>query len=72
MILASYGSNCVRIFFKLSEDLCICFAYIPPQESVYFKMHEIGYFELLEAGIRKYSAFGKVGIVGDLNARCGL
>ena len=22
--------------------------------------------------IRKYSAFGKVGIVGDLNARCGL
>ena len=59
-------------FFKLSEDLCICFAYIPPQESVYFKMHGIGYFELLEAGIRKYSAFGKVGFVGDLNARCRL
>ena len=35
-------------------------------------MHETGYFELLEASIRKYPVHGKVGIVGDLNARCGL
>ena len=26
---------------------------------------------MLELGIRKYSTYGKIGIMGDLNARCG-
>ena len=35
-------------FFSLADDICLCFAYIPPQDSVYFKSHETGFFESLE------------------------
>ena len=55
----------------MTDDVCLCFAYIPPHESVYFKSHEYGFFETLESGIRKYTVLGKIGIIGDLNARCG-
>ena len=58
-------------FFHLESGICVCFAYIPPQDSAYYKLHNVGYFELLEKGVRKYSSFGKISIVGDLNARCG-
>ena len=57
-------------FFSLADDICLCFAYIPPNDSVYFKSHETGFFESLEAGIRQYASLGKIGIIGDLNARC--
>lgn len=60
-----------KLFFNLTDDICICFAYIPPQDSIYFKTHDIGFYELLEENIRKYSALGKISIIGDLNARCG-
>ncbi|MEW8546112.1 MAG: endonuclease/exonuclease/phosphatase family protein, partial [Candidatus Thiodiazotropha sp.] len=59
-------------FFHLESDLCFCFAYIPPQDSAYYKQHNVGYFELIENGIRKYSSVGKISIIGDLNARCGM
>ena len=42
-------------FFKLEMDICMCFVYIPPQDSVYYESHNTGYFEQLESGIRKYS-----------------
>ena len=58
-------------FFSLTDDVCLCFAYIPPHDSVYFKSHEYGFFETLESGIRKYAVLGKIGIIGDLNARYG-
>ena len=69
--MVSFGLNYVKIFFSLADDICLCFAYIPPHDSVYFKSHETGFFESLEAGIRQYSSIGKIGIIGDLNARCG-
>ena len=61
------------IWVKLCKDfsVCLCFAYIPPHDSVYFKSQETGFFESLEAGIREYSSLGKIGIIGDLNTRCG-
>ena len=43
------------------------FFIIPPKESIYV---ETDHFKLLECNIRKYSAQGKVAIIGDLNARC--
>jgi exonuclease III len=58
-------------YFKLEFDICLCFTYIPPNESVYFKSHEIGFYEQLEIGIRKYSQLGKICLMGDLNARTG-
>ena len=66
-----YGLKYANRFFSLPEDICICFAYIPPPDSVYFKMHNIGFFELLEEGIRKYSMMGRISIIDVLNARCG-
>ena len=44
-----------KLFFNLTDDICICFADIPPQEPVCFKM----YYELLEENIRNYSALGQ-------------
>lgn len=61
-----------KTFFSLEFDICICFAYIPPSESVYFKSHDIGFFEKLEQNVRLYSDVGKIAIVGDLNARTGV
>lgn len=58
-------------FFSMTTDVCICFVYVPPSNSVYYNNHEIGYFELLEQGIRKYSNLGQIAICGDLNSRCG-
>ncbi len=58
-------------FFNLDDDIYICFAYVPPQNSVYFALHPIGFYESIEAGVRKYSDLGKVALIGDLNSRCG-
>ena len=50
----------------------ICFCYIPPKGSIYFKYVETDFFDLLENGISHYSDFGKVSVIGDLNVRTGL
>ena len=49
----------------------ICFTYIPPSNSLYYTSHEVGFFELLEQDVRYYQQYGKIAIMGDLNARCG-
>ena len=69
-----YGSIWVKLckeFFGLDTDICVCFLYIPPQQSVYYRSHDIGFFEKVESDIRKYSTFGNILVSGDLNARCG-
>jgi len=58
-------------YFNADDDIFICFSYIPPQNSHYYILHPIGFFETIEVGIRKYSDLGKVLWMGDLNARCG-
>ena len=60
-----------KTYFGFENDLYICFVYIPPCNSVYYQSHEEGFFEVIEQKLRFYQCKGKVGIVGDLNARCG-
>ena len=57
-------------YFSLQDDLCICFCYIPPKDSIYFRKNDCDLFDLLEKGIRHYSDFGSVAVIGDLNSRC--
>ncbi|MCG8046842.1 MAG: hypothetical protein N0E48_14605, partial [Candidatus Thiodiazotropha endolucinida] len=33
-----------KTFLRLDDDLYICFVYIPPHDSAYFKAHESGFF----------------------------
>ena len=56
-------------FFSIHDDLYICFCYIPPKDSIYFKNVDFDLFDLLERKIRHYSDFGRVAVIGDLNAR---
>lgn len=49
----------------------VCFSYVPPQNSVYFNLHPVGFFESIVSGIRKYSESGKIIWMGDLNPGCG-
>ena len=60
-----------KLFFGFDDNVYICFCYIPPSNSVYFKEHNLGFFEMIESGVRKYQKYGKICIMGDLNARCG-
>ena len=60
-----------REFFDLEQNICICFTYIPPKDSKYYKLSEIDPFETLETGIRQYSSHGSIAIMGDINARTG-
>ena len=60
-----------REFFDLEQNICICFTYIPPKDSKYYKLSEIDLFETLETGIRQYSSHGSIAIMGDINARTG-
>ena len=46
--------------------------YIPPKHSIYFKTAESDLFDILEKGLRYFSVYGLVGVVGDLNCRTGL
>ena len=39
--------------------------------SVYYQSHEEGFIEVIEQKLRFYQCKGKVGIVSDLNVRCG-
>ena len=59
-------------YFRLTSDLYICFCCIPPKESVYFKNVDVDLYDVLESGIRKYADFGKISVIGDLNARTGV
>ena len=58
-------------FFGLSNDLYICFAYIPPNTSRYYELPNSDYFDLLGTKLIKYSEDGDFCIIGDLNARRG-
>jgi len=61
-----------KTFFQLDDDLYLCFVYIPPSNSKYYDKHGIVFFESIEQSIANYSDCGKVIVIGDLNARCGL
>lgn len=61
-----------KTYFGLAEDVFICFAYIPPDNSTYTKKLNFDILEYIENDIAKYSEKGKIMIIGDLNARISL
>ena len=58
-------------FFGCDQDIYICFLYNPPENSSYIKSLDHDLFDLIEQDILKFSKFGQIIIMGDLNARTG-
>ena len=61
-----------KSFFGFQDDVFVCFCYIPPKDSVYYKNVDINLFDVLERDIRHCSDSGKIIVVGDINVRTGL
>lgn len=59
-------------FFGLDEDLYVCVAYIPPENSSYYKVRNQDTLSYIENDLRKYSVLGKTLLFWDLNARTGM
>lgn len=56
------------------NDFYVCLCYIPPEDSALYRnenspLFNFDFFDFLNSEIRKYSQFGSVFIVGDLNSR---
>ena len=62
-------ANVGTILISLKTNIYVCFTYIPPRDSKYYKIAEMDPFETLESGIRRYSDLGEILVLGDLNAR---
>ena len=60
-----------RRFFDIDKDVYVCFVYIPPHTSPYYKISDEGFFEVIDKGVQKYSQLGNISRIGDLNTRCG-
>ena len=56
-------------FFNFDEDLYMCVAYIPPENSNYYKVRGQDTFSYIENDILRYSCLGKIALLGDFNAR---
>lgn len=54
-----------------SRDLYIAAAYIPPENSTYYKQYDCNLFSILESDIESYQQLGNIIVVGDLNGRIG-
>ena len=61
-----------KTFFGFQDDIFVCFCYIPPKNSVYYQNVDVNLFDVLERNIRHYYDYGKIMVIGDLNARTGL
>ena len=58
-------------FFKLDKDIYICFTYISPSNSVYFKHNDFDsdtLFDLIKQDCAEFMAKGKVLLMGDFSA----
>ena len=58
-------------FFQKQSDIFLCCAYVPCNNSVYFKMGDTDRLDKLNEDIEKYSPRGEILIIGDLNSRLG-
>jgi hypothetical protein len=58
-----------REYFGLDEDVFVCVAYIPPDNSSYCKARNDDTLQYIENDVAKYSSMGKVILTGDFNAR---
>ena len=58
-------------FFKLDRDIYVCFTYLSPSNSVYFKHNDFDSdtsFDLIKQDCAEFMVKGKVLIMGDFNA----
>ena len=55
----------------MTTDVYVCFAYVPPNTSPYYRTNDQGFFESIERGIETYAGSGYISLIGDFNARCG-
>lgn len=60
-------------YFKLEKDLYVCALYIPPIDSCknLYSGNRYELFDLLEEKIFKYSEYGHIMLMGDVNSRIG-
>ena len=58
-----------KSFFGTARDTYLCLAYIPPENSTYYRSRGEDTLQLIEQDILKYSELGSVSLAGDLNAR---
>ena len=56
----------------LKKDCYICYAYIPPENSNYYKARGQDTLEYIESELPIYSNLGNVLLIGDINARTGI
>lgn len=63
--------NLDKDYLNLSENIFLCYAYIPPENSSYYVQRKQHTLDFIEAEILEYSQLGSVMILGDLNARTG-
>ena len=61
-----------KSYFRLDSNYYVCLAYIPPENSRYYKDRNQDTLEYIESDIVKYSNMGHVMLIGDLNARTGI
>ena len=61
-----------KVFFGTNKDNYLCAAYIPPENSSYNKIRNEETLDMIENDMVKYSDYGYVTLLGDLNARTGV
>ena len=59
-------------FFGWDQDIIICFLYIPPSDSNWFKSGKSFNFDKLREETAQYELMGNVILCGDFNGRIGL
>jgi len=60
-----------KSFFHFTNDVYLCAAYIPPQNSTKAIHNKTDYYQSLLDSCFKFSCLGNIIIAGDLNARIG-
>ena len=61
-----------KSYFGLSKDMYVCLAYIPPENSAFYKSRGENTISNIEKDLMKYNTLGHTLLVGDLNARTNL
>ena len=62
----------LKYIFLLTNDLYVCAAYIPPQNTTLRITNKTDYWENLIASIMNYTSKGNILLTGDFNARTGI
>ena len=60
-----------RRFINIDKAVYVCFVYIPPRPSSYFKINDESVFKVIDKSVQKNAELGYISLIVDLNARCG-